>query len=262
MKMKRTILTLAVAFSISAMFAQDLTSKKGEKYLPEAKDWAIGIDGRPFLTLLGNAANPSAKFITNDQTIVGKFYKDEKTAFRGKLRIGMYSNKDKSLVADVTSSDPLKKVEDLEKTSKMNLGLGAGIEKRKGNTRLQGFYGGEFLVSLSTEKKTYEYGNAITSTNPVASRPTEEKSGSAFSFGLRGFIGAEYFVLPKMSVGVEYGWGLALSTKGNDETTAEGWDAANSTVKTVTTETGNKGASKFVLDTDISNAAVFLMLHF
>jgi hypothetical protein len=43
--MKKSILAVAVLLGASATFAQDLTSKKGENYLPEAGDWAISIDG-------------------------------------------------------------------------------------------------------------------------------------------------------------------------------------------------------------------------
>ena len=52
--MKKTALALALAFGISGAFAQDLTSKKGEPYLPEAGDWSIGIDANPLLNYMGN----------------------------------------------------------------------------------------------------------------------------------------------------------------------------------------------------------------
>ena len=34
--MKKSVLVVALAIGVTAAFAQDLTSKKGEKYLPEA----------------------------------------------------------------------------------------------------------------------------------------------------------------------------------------------------------------------------------
>ena len=36
---KSTLLIAAMAFTASAAFAQDLTSKKGETFLPESGDW-------------------------------------------------------------------------------------------------------------------------------------------------------------------------------------------------------------------------------
>lgn len=272
--MKKNLLLIAVAIATSfSAFSQDLTSKKGEKILPEAKDWAIGIDARPFFTILGNAANASAKFVNpTDQTITGKYFLNEKTAARVKLRIGMSNTTDLTLVPDIHSSDVNAKLEDKEKNSTMNVNFGIGIEKRKGNTRLQGFYGGELFVAMSSEKTTYEYGNALDTLNSlVAGRDLEDKKGGSFGLGLRGFIGAEYFILPKMSVGVEYGWGLMMGSKKNDELKSEAWvwdvDAnglqqRTGSIKETTTETGNKNSKQFKLDTDIMNAALVLTLHF
>ncbi|MCB0380481.1 MAG: hypothetical protein KDD24_04440 [Flavobacteriales bacterium] len=56
--MKKRLLFVAAIFAATATFAQDgLTSKKGEAYLPEAGDWAIGIDANPFLNYAGNLFN-------------------------------------------------------------------------------------------------------------------------------------------------------------------------------------------------------------
>ncbi len=52
-------------------------------------------------------------------------------------------------------------------------------------------------------------------------RVTERKNGTYFTFGLRAFIGVEYFILPKISLGGEFGWGLGLRTGGKTTTTYE-----------------------------------------
>jgi len=51
--MKKSIALVAMAFGVTSAFAQDLTSKKGEPFLPEAGDYAISIDANPFLNYLG-----------------------------------------------------------------------------------------------------------------------------------------------------------------------------------------------------------------
>ncbi|MDP4266242.1 MAG: hypothetical protein Q8880_02255 [Bacteroidota bacterium] len=272
--MRKSILILALAFGTTFAFAQDLTSKKGEQFLPKAKDWAISIDGKPFLTLLSVGPNPTANFLTQDQTIAFKYFKDDQTAFRAKLRIGFSSLSEKALVPDATSTDPTKTVEDKKTTSGMNIVLGGGIEKRKGSTRLQGIYGAEALISMVSGSRTYDYGNALTKDN-TSNAPqfgqsqgvTKETDGFKFGFGARAFIGAEYFVLPKMSIGVEYGWGLMFSSQSNDKTETQYWGvpqgAAAGTASSVQTQTTEKGGkSSFGLDTDLSNAAIFLTLHF
>src|ERR1043165_7523672 len=93
--MKKSVLVIALAFGVTGAFAQDLTSKKGEPILPEAGDWSIGIDATPFLSYAksfigagtGTTA-PTWNFITNYQTISGKYMVDANTAYRGSLRIG------------------------------------------------------------------------------------------------------------------------------------------------------------------------------
>ena len=140
---------------------------------------------------------------------------------------------------------------------------------RRGKTRLQGYYGGMLWIMLGGGSDEFTYGNAFSTTNtsatstltwspitsgPTSSRTKESVAGSTFGFGLRGFIGAEYFILPKISIGAEYGWGLGMSSTGEGEMTTESWDFANSTIKTSTTKVA--GMKMFGLDTDISNGMV------
>ena len=321
--MKKSITILAFAFGITGAFAQDLTSKKGEPILPEAGDWAIGIDATPFLNYAGNFFGkttnnnaPTFNFFTNNLTITGKYFEEATTAYRGTLRIGFNSNREREMVADRMLTGPsftangfptaTRMVENSWKTSGLNIGLSAGIEKRKGKTRLQGFYGGEVGISLSTQKDVFEYGNALAvnlvptgpgqsqnvvvtgadafgGANNVANgntvfqagangdaRITERKNPTTFSFGVRGFIGAEYFVLPKLSIGGEFGWGLGLTTTGASKTTYEGTGnpggAAQDAVGSVTIEGAKQGG--FSLDTDNKGSiwgptgTLRLMLHF
>lgn len=50
--MKKIIVPILLITCIRSFYAQDLTSKKGEPILPEAKDWAISVDATPFLITL------------------------------------------------------------------------------------------------------------------------------------------------------------------------------------------------------------------
>ena len=115
-----------------------------------------------------------------------------------------------------------------------------------------------------TTKTTYTYGNAASTMTIGTSRNTEVKSGATFGLGARAFIGAEYFIFPKMAIGGEFGWGLALSTTGEGQTVSESWDGTKTTQTTV--KTGK--SSSFIIDTDNNNsmfgpaAAIHLSLHF
>lgn len=287
--MKKTILMLAIAFGGTTAFAQDLTSKKGEPYLPEAGDWAIGFDAAPFLQYAGNLFNgatatngsPGVNYVANlPWSINGKMFKDEKTAYIGMLRIGMTSTTIRNLVADQlnTSTTPAY-VTDSWKHSTNNIVLGGGLEMRRGKTRLQGYYGGMVWIAMMGSKDAYEYGNAITATymtpvttdfttmtsGPAASRVTSAKAGSGFGFGLRGFIGAEYFILPKISIAAEYGWGVGMMNTKDGESVSEAWDGVSASVVSTTTPTG--GDKWFGLDTDLGmnmsgNGSIKIIFHF
>ena len=76
--MKKIILTAAAVFALSFANAQDLKSSKGENYLPEAGDWAIGFNADGLFHYVGNAFNqagnnaaPSVDF-QQAGTFVGK----------------------------------------------------------------------------------------------------------------------------------------------------------------------------------------------
>lgn len=294
--MKKSIFTLAIfAATTSAIFAQDLTSRKGENYLPEAGDWAIGIDGVPLLNYLGNFFGKSANngfagniwsYSNPNMLITGKYFIEDKFALRGGIRLGFGSDKDKVIVDNrsVSPSDWPSKPNEVENSFKMgstNVGINFGVEWRKGNTRLQGFYGAEIGFMVGTNKEVYKYGNALTTSTasvpvevttaddfgtnivnsvdgngaPILGRVLESKSGATFGLGLRGFIGAEYFIIPKLSLGGEFGWGVGFMSKGAGTNTYEtvGYvtGAANSQVASITTETGKQ--SSFGVDVSTVN---------
>jgi hypothetical protein len=283
--MKKTSMLVALAIGTSAAFAQDLTSSKGEKYLPEAGDWAISINATPFLTyvgqMLGNGPNPSPTwgFITNNQTIVGKKFIDATSAYRGILRIG-YTNEtttEQSAEANTTVTYPNAQptVNDKMIVQNFALALGAGKEWRKGTTRLQGYYGADVMLGMNSGATSYKYGNALStsSTAPVvvansynfgsnittlptpyqgdAARVLNANNGFALSFGVRGFIGAEYFIIPKISIGGEFGWGLGFTATGKSDSKVEGIGGTTPTVNSFSTKTG--GAFNFWADTDNNN---------
>lgn len=282
--MKKSMLLIAAfAFSACAAFAQDLTSKKGEAYLPAAGDWSIGIEATPLLDYLGNFISgnlldsaPSWNNINGNQTIIGKMYKSESKAYRAIVRIGMTSNKSIGKVDnDLITTPPAfpatsVKKDDVMKSISHFIGLGAGVEKRRGKTRLQGFYGVDFMLWMSGSKNTYTYGNAFSATNlnPTSTdwgtniapsystanggwggRETENKSGSTLGFSVRPFIGAEYFILPKISIGAEFGWGIGYVRTGEGTATVRSSNPATGIEGETDYITSGK-TSAFMFDTD------------
>jgi len=283
--MKKTTLFVALAVASSAAFAQDLVNSKGEKYLPEAGDWAISVNAAPFLQYVGQFLSagpnpaPGFNYITNNQTIVGKMFIDATSAYRGIVRIGYTSQSvtDQIIEANTTNTYPASPtmVNDKMSMHNMNVALGAGKEWRRGHGRLQGYYGADAMLGISSSGSSYTYGNALSTgatgvpvnttyttnfgsniigvTDPYGNAARVLSSGNpmTFSFGVRGFIGAEYFIIPKISIGGEFGWGLGFTSTGKTETKVEGIGGATPAVNTFDTKSG--GGFKFWADTDSNN---------
>lgn len=283
---------MALALVVTGVIAQEsggMTSKKGEVILPEADDWALSIDAVPVMSYLGNMLNgnlsnssPSFGYPGTPLAITGKLFKDEKTAYRAMIRLGFGSTSQNNYVDDNANTlDPNAMVNDSRKVSYNNIVLGGGLEFRRGKTRLQGFYGGMLMFGIGGGKTTYAYGNAFSTTNTtptsttvwspitsaaVGSRTKENKQGGSFMLGLRGFIGAEYFIFAKMAIGAEFGWGLGMTSTGEGEIVSESWNPAGPSLVSTTAKTGK--SSTFGLDTDINGtqlvpaASLNLTLHF
>lgn len=301
--MKRVILLLAATFLVASVYGQNFRSKRGERVLPQAQDWSIGIEANPFFSYMKSfigagtgASTPSVNFLLNNQMLTGKYFLQSDLAVRGSLRIGVRSNNSVNVVGDRTATGaptfpnvpPM--VENEMQTRGHSFGLSGGLEKRRGNTRLQGYYGGEIGFFTSSNRQEFDYGNALSTsaTNPVGvdmtadafagsgnvtsdtygnnARITERDLGSMFQLGLRGFIGAEYFILPKISIGGEFGWGFGYQIMRGAETTTESVDGGTNAVGTQTIEGGDSNG--FTLDTDNTNSlfgpsgSIRLNLHF
>lgn len=291
--MKKSTLLFGLTLCASGVFAQDLTSKLGEPMLPEADDWAISMNVDPIFNFIGNAFNantangaPQVGFLNGEGTIIGKKFIDEKSAYRALVRLGFTSQTNKNFVNDdaivtpPTFPAPFPQKEDKFSRKSTMIGIGVGKEFRRGITRLQGYYGADAMIWMASTSNKYTYGNtmtavpapgvtptpmtttwdatngAILSESALGDRPTYTKSGMTFGIGVRGFIGAEYFILPKIAIGAEYGWGIGFQVNGKGKTARETTGgAAPGTVGVVETEVD--GSSKFGFDTDLNQGTIF-----
>ena len=287
--MKKHLLFSAAMVAAFATSAQtgEITSNRGENWLSQDGDWGLTFDATPIINFAGNLFNGttgnsgvglnnffSSTGIGGEGVVIGgKKLVDANTAYRGRVRIGFGSNKQTNLV-DIDPTpvpapafpNPTPTVEDVTKTGYTAIQLGVGLEKRVGSTRVVGIYGGEFNIGFGGSKTKYEYGNAYTQqAQGDGSRITEEKQGGTFSVGLQAFGGIEWFCAPKISLGGEYTWGLALTSTGHTETTTEYWvsnDAGdNGTSQSITVDGGTK-ENGFSLDTGVSGARVSLNFYF
>jgi hypothetical protein len=292
--MKKVFLLFSAVAIATSSFAQEvITSKKGYVVLPQAGDIALGFDAVPVLDFALNAsdimsndgagaAHPS--FVEGfSNVIVGKYFMKDNMAIRGRFGINTTKTTTKTYGDDPLAANPVTAENILLQTTKVGTNkyfFAGGIEKRRGHNRLQGFYGGELLLgfSSSSTKNTYEieYNQANADKGYMsagASRTLSEKSGMGITFGLRGFIGVEYFVAPKISIGAEFGWGLGMVTTPRSKNETEFWASAPGTTNApsaYTEETEGASSSRnfgFKVDdgsSDVlgSSAALNINFHF
>ena len=232
--MKKKILFVTALFAGSLAFAQGTTTsmknKKGLEVLPQAGDWAIQMNAVPLLNFGLNAVNIMNN--TGDKAqhpgyaggfnnvIVGKMYTSATEAWRVKVGITFTRNTTTSTLARFGGADMTNYTQD--STGKVtNLIIGFGKEYRRGHNRLQGFYGYEALLTIGSQSPTYTKAYSLdletaattldNNGNPLSNgNRVKETSGSAFGIGARGFVGVDYFVLPKIAIGAEFGWGLGF----------------------------------------------------
>lgn len=211
MKKLLTIIVVISCYCISATgqeSAHVFLNKSGVNILPEKGDLSIGIDAVPFLNLLNDKGDsPGFNFVQGIPTISIKYFNTDRSAIRLNVSINHTSLKD--------GDD---KFNQFVKDISTDIGLEAGYEKRLGKSRVQGFYGLEGGISTGKEKNS-------DNTNFVF---TED---SYFAVTLDGFIGVEYFVAPKLSLGGQFSWGptyiLMHDSKNSTKTTVFNMSAQN-----------------------------------
>ena len=257
--MKKIILSVVAIMAFGFANAQDLTSKKGEPYLPEAGDWAIGFNANNLFDYVGNAfsgsttANSIGTVANNgwNGTFVGKKFTSATNANRYLVDFGVNIGSTTTpslLITGPTATAPTSSTK--VSTSGFNMSVGLGKEWRRGKTRLQGFYGADLVLGVqSSGSKTEITDSAAPATNSTV----DVKSGLGLNVGARGFLGAEYFIFPKIAIGAQYTYNVSVAVTGASKTTT--------TVGGISTE--SKGGSAFALGIgNVGVASMNLTLHF
>jgi hypothetical protein len=254
--MKRKLLIVCAFVGMGTFLNAQTTmvkNDKGQVVTPEAGDWALGADASPILGYIGNmfngsTANSLSNAFVKNNAIFGKYFVDENTAYRGSLRISTISDKSAALTDTNTQAGSPEYISDVTKLTGFSFYLSGGIEKRRGHGRLQGYYGGELGLGFgaAAPNSKVEYEMPLSATNP-GTRTLSTKAGSSFTVGLRGFVGVEYFLVPKLSLGAEFGWGLMFRTTAQNETITETWNGT--AVEENTSSTVGKKSS-FFFNTD------------
>jgi hypothetical protein len=298
MNFKKTISVIAISISIiSSSFANqfsakdslknnsdfELINKKGISILPEAGDWAVAFDAVPLLeytasVFSNNMNTPEAAFTKGFPiSIAGKYFVENNYAYRARTMLNIGRVSESVIVQNdrEINDNPDATLSDTKKSGYSNVVLAFGIEKRKGKTRIQGIYGAEAILLFSRSKTTYEYGNSFTegNTNPSTGdfqdgnivapgqRILSTTGGNTFGFGARAFLGVEFFIMPKLSLGMEYGMAMLYSTTNQRNRNIESWDTPNQAISRKLTPL-NGAANSFGLNGEVSGGAINLTFYF
>lgn len=296
--MKRLALLIVLAFFVLNLTnAQELTNKKGQIILPQKGDIALGFDAVPVVDFALNVANimnntgqtaEHPGFVSGYSGIlVGKYFLKDNLAIRVRFGVNTSTSSTSDYFFDPKDvfenpGDPSQwgLIKDVTTSSSKDLFLGTGLEFRRGHNRLQGFCGGELLFGVQSSSLAKKYAVAMSEeafnnnyTNAdgslvVADRLLKNSSGNAFVFGVRGFVGVEYFVAPKISIGAEFGWGFGLVTEPRGSATHEIWNPDNLAGEEETVKGFQSSISNgFQVDDGSSStlggsAALSLLFHF
>lgn len=211
---KITFLILFIIITIDG-FSQTkgFYNKRGHNVLPEKGDIAIGINAAPFFQIFrdNSFAIPGFSFVDESQAVFAKYFLNNRKALRAKFRINTGTEKKESDAVN----DP-----DIINDSEVYLGI--GMENRLGKSRIQGFYGIEGGLFFSKFKTKQELHNITL------------REESDFGTSIQLFLGAEYFIAQKLSLGGQFGWAMiyyhSKKPEQNLDTTTFGFENLNGTL--------------------------------
>lgn len=279
---KLFVVLFLMATGVFSVNAQDATttaasgpimSKRGYPILPQGGDWGISFNAIPVLNFVGNAfslagTNTISSAFPSTNVITARKFIDDNTAYRAQIRFNLGTATNKfNTASDVSGAPAGTTVEDKKSTKNSDIVIGGGIEKRKGTGRVQGIYGAMAMINFgrgsSGGTSKYTYGNSLNTTTGgatthdfssnttsfVSSRTTKTTTANGFGIGVLGFIGAEYFIAPKLSLGAEFQWGPSFQSNGKSTTETESLSAG--AIKTTTTTTA--GSSSFGFNTGVTS---------
>ena len=188
--MKNSIYFFTLIFCLTC-YSQDLTTKKGENILPEEGDWSIGMSAHPISNFIFNLFTDASSHKDAQMPSFGddlyfymkKFVRDDKA-----IRYTIGGNFDTS-------------------TETWSMGLGYGVENRRGNTRLQGMWGYNAFIGIGEKFDSDDWTSIATAIY---------EDGYNMSLSASMFIGCEYFILAKIAIGAEYHYGATMHVTDNE----------------------------------------------
>lgn len=235
-----------------------------------------------------NALAPN--FIPNMASIMGTYMVTDNLGIRANVGLGVNVWNDRAYVQDDYAKfmNPYSTLEGLDKRNRLNVGasVSAGIEYRVGKRRVQGVFGVGLAYGVwGLTRNNYTYYNAITKDNQNPTNAglyaggvnakfltdytfidnprllSQYTVGGTHMAGVYGSVGVEWFVAPKIALGlnvnvlVDYQWNPARAEKW------EGWNRFTEQVQEITIHS-RALQDGFAFSTDNIGANLYVAFYF
>lgn len=284
--MKNIFFLLVCTFLAFGAQAQgSIKGKNGQPILPEAGDIGVGFNAVPFFSWFGNTFNNNSnntyagnnRFLNmfGNSAVMGRYMLSEKTAARVHFGFNYNAITEARYVNNDATNNPDDQVLDTRTFNAGNINIGLGYEMRRGKGRIQGYYGADLVIGINVNSGyRYTYGNGYSATNIIPTsfdwgpnitnngndRVLSTDSRTTLSAMVRPFIGVEYFVAPKISLGAEFGWGIRFAGTFDSSETVESFETSSNRV--LVDVNTLPGSTAFTLGTDNFNGALFMFFYF
>ncbi len=273
--MKKIALIIALCSFFWAE-AQDSTvnvsSSNNSEFMPVKGD--IGVGFKVSLLSITNFTNPSS---SNANEAFLRYFLSESTAVRARLGLSYSRRSDENWVTRDGASEPWDQVRDQQIRHIASHRIALGLEKRPAklrskSDRIQGYYGGSAILGYQSTTGSITYGNGMargnvapTSTSnfnagfsgQARNRLTSFNTGHVITGGVRGFVGAEIFIMKNFSASFEVGTNLLYTFQSREFQNFERFTTELETYSTITDRSGS-----FSTETDNLDGALVLMLYF
>ncbi len=196
--MKKSLLLLSLAASTFVASANN----------PQHEDFKFFKPGKGDVTtevgLVGGILDSDFKLNNNGGMLRGRYFIKNDLAIRAGLNLTVGNEK-------VNVYGP-GNVSGFESTTQTTFLLNAGIEKHfKGTARLSPYVGGDIIFGTTTGTQNEENADG----GAYRANFTRKVTSTDVTIGIRGVVGADYYIAPKVYLGGEVGLGLTQTWAGD-----------------------------------------------
>jgi len=289
------IAMLAVPMFAEKMTPEARAAADYTSWLPAAGDFSIGFSLDPFADFIGkmfqSAQASDYKGEIGGQALVnplvsimGSYMLTDQLAVKANVGFIVGYNRTMYNVQDDAAkfANPYSnaQVNDVVKAGQYGGSFSAGVEYRIGKRRVQGVFGGGLVYAFQTKSLKYEYGNVMTEANQV---PTTFNNTAVYQtidyldnarivndavsasgkdqmwnrIGLYTSAGIEWFISPKVALGMNVNLDLLYKWSNNVCMQYEGWNTTSNQKEIYTDTRGMRNYSGVTFNTENIGANLY-----